>query len=150
MAENKRALKRVKVEQWDGSMACMMCMETIRVPGGEPDALQCTVCSSVLYHRECAGKWAESCPTCNRNTIVKWVRPAPPGPNDEIIAVEDSDDDIEVVAVPSYSSSSSSPPSSSTSSSSAAASGVDDDDVEMSGETHNPLTNFPHSRKNRM
>ena len=56
---------------------------------GEPDAFKCTVCVSALHHRECAGSWAESCPTCNGNSIVKWVRPAPPGPDDEVITVDD-------------------------------------------------------------
>jgi len=91
-AEERPPLEKVKIEQWDGSMACLMCTETIRVPGGEPDALKCTVCASVVYHRGCAGDWAETCPTCDGATIVKWMRPEPPGPGVDIIAVNDHGD----------------------------------------------------------
>ena len=84
--------KKVKIEQWDGSMACLMCTNTIRVPSGEPDALTCAVCTSVVYHRGCAGDWAETCPTCNGSTVVKWTRPEPPGPSVDVVAVNDHDD----------------------------------------------------------
>ena len=86
-------------------MACLMCTETIRVPGGEPDALKCTVCASVVYHRMCASDWAETCPTCDGATIVKWTRPEPPGPGVDIIAVNDHNEpSAEQVATPSSSS----------------------------------------------
>jgi len=95
MADDGPSLKRIKiepgVEQWDGSMACMMCQETIRVPGGEPDALTCVVCEDTLFHRSCAGEWVDKCPTCNGNTIVKWTRPEPPGPSAEVIDVLDDE-----------------------------------------------------------
>ena len=88
-------LKKIKVEEWDGSTACIICTETLRVPGGEPDALQCKVCVSAVYHRACAGKWTETCPVCEKNTIMCWTRPAPPGPHDEVIVVRDSEDESE-------------------------------------------------------
>jgi hypothetical protein len=65
-------------------MECRMCFDSIRVSGG----LKCVDCASV-YHKECAGKWVDRCPTCSGHKIEKWTRPDPPGPTDEVIDAQD-------------------------------------------------------------
>ena len=75
---------------------CLICTLPIRVPGGEPDALQCGQCG-VVYHRECAPEWTNECPMCrDKEAVSKWTRPEAPGPGVEVVELDSDGDEEEV------------------------------------------------------
>ena len=76
----------VKLEELDPDTGlCLICTLPIRVPGGEPDALQCGQCG-VVYHRECAPDWTSECPMCrDKEAVSKWTRALPPGPGVQVV-----------------------------------------------------------------
>ena len=79
----------VKQEEPDPDTGlCLICTLPIRVPGGEPDALQCGQCG-VVYHRECAPEWTNECPMCrDKEAVLKWSRSLPPEPGVEVIELD--------------------------------------------------------------
>ena len=62
----------VKVEEFDGTYACVICSESVR--GG--DALHCALCSSNPVHLSCVrgSPFAETCPQCSGQTmqVLPW------------------------------------------------------------------------------
>ena len=87
----------VKQEEPDtGSGLCLICALPIRVPGGEPDALQCGQCG-VVYHRECAPEWTSECPMCrDKEAVSRWARLLPPGPGVEVVELDGDGEEEEV------------------------------------------------------
>ena len=57
----------VKVEEFDGTYACVICSESVR--GG--DALHCGQCSSNPVHFSCVrgSAFSETCPQCSGKTM---------------------------------------------------------------------------------
>jgi hypothetical protein len=86
----------VKQEEPDPDTGlCLICTLPIRVPGGEPDALQCGQCG-VVYHRECAPEWTSECPMCrDKEAVSKWTRRLPPGPGVEVVELDGDGDEEE-------------------------------------------------------
>ena len=81
---------------WVGSGLCLICTLPIRVPGGDPDALQCWQCKAV-YHMVCAEDWADECASCrSRDAIKAWARPAAPGPGVEVVQIKEEEEAEEV------------------------------------------------------
>jgi hypothetical protein len=67
---------------------CLICTLPIRVPGGEPDALQCAQCG-ITYHRVCAPDWTSECYQClGKDAVSKWTRSLPPGPGVEVVKLD--------------------------------------------------------------
>ena len=61
----------VKVEEFDGTYACVICSESVR--GG--DALHCAQCSSNPVHVACVrgSPFAETCAQCSGKTMRPWT-----------------------------------------------------------------------------
>ena len=61
----------VKVEDYDGSYACLFCGDSVR---GQP-AVACLQCNSNPWHRTCDIhlKYMEVCRTCNRKSVEAWT-----------------------------------------------------------------------------
>ena len=61
----------VKVEDFDGTYACVVCSESVR--GG--DALHCAQCSSNPVHVSCVrgSPFAETCAQCSGKTMQPWT-----------------------------------------------------------------------------
>jgi len=61
----------VKVEEFDGSYACVICSESVR--GG--DALHCGQCSINPVHFSCVrgSAFSETCPQCSMKTMQPWT-----------------------------------------------------------------------------
>ena len=61
----------VKVEEFDGSYACVICSESVR--GG--DALHCGQCSSNPVHFSCVrgSAFSETCPQCSGKPMQPWT-----------------------------------------------------------------------------
>ena len=61
----------VKVEEFDGTYACVICSESVR--GG--DALHCAQCSSNPVHVTCVrgSPFAETCAQCSGKTMRPWT-----------------------------------------------------------------------------
>jgi hypothetical protein len=75
---------------------CLICTLPIRVPGGEPYALQCGQCG-VVYHRECAPECTGECPMCrDKEAVSKWTRRLPPGPGVEVVELDGGGGEEEV------------------------------------------------------
>jgi len=66
----------VKMEEVDGSYACMICFKSVR----HTKALSCTECTFTPLHEACYESWvkkkpefADTCPQCKRiNSMVPW------------------------------------------------------------------------------
>ena len=66
--ENGGAAERAvhpKVEEFDGSYACLICSESVR----GKDARRCSACTCQPWHTECAPALS-SCPQCARSSVV--------------------------------------------------------------------------------
>jgi hypothetical protein len=59
---------RPKVEEVDGSYACLICSESVR---GQ-DARSCSQCTCQPWHTECAQPALSSCPQCARSSVVPF------------------------------------------------------------------------------
>ena len=60
----------VKVEEYDGTYACLICSQSVR----GSDALKCSECTCNPFHRRCIkeSKYQDICPQCSKQSVSAW------------------------------------------------------------------------------